>query len=410
MSSPKRIIAGLFKIFCVVTLICLACYQIFIFVQNEDVSVVNYKEFNSDGDSVYPAISVCVHSTTGKIFDETSPLIQSIDGGVDGYHEILLGHKDGPKGIKYNDVTKDLFKNFVELFFTMTNDGEIINSWHSNVKEKIYRSGRRSQPPFFRSYQDPYFSCMTKKSNFVANQIINLDTLSLISSSLVSSSIEHLLVYIHEPGHLIKQFGKQVLQLSQSDFENATIGINNKYDISINQVDALRRRNKPDAECNEMLTDEDSVWREKVTERVGCIPSYWEGLENDLEGDYVYSKSLNRCNQTTEYEQITSTYLPPKHRDNGRKLYTGSCNQMEIVSSVSKSNSPGNNLLINFNYMSEYYRETRNIRAIGFINLISSIGGFIGLLIGFGLFQVIFSNKVLPFCTFYYSPALNWDR
>ena len=408
MSSPKRIIAGLFKIFCVVTLICLSCYQFFIFVQNEDVSVVNYKKFNSDGDSVYPAISVCVHSTTGNIFDETSPLIQSIDGGVDGYHEILLGHKDGPKSIAYNDVTKDLFKNFVELFFTMTNDGEIINSWHSNLKEKKYRSGRRSQLPFFRSYQDPYFSCMTKKSNFIANQIINLDTLSLISSSLESSNIEHLLVYIHEPGHLIKQFGKQILQLSQADFENATIGINNKYDISINQVDVLRRRNKPDAECNEMLRDEDRVWREKVTESVGCIPSYWEGLENDLEGNYVYSTSLNRCNQTTEYEQIASTYLPPKHTDNGRKLYTGSCNQMEIISSVTKSNSPGNNLLINFNYMSENYRETRNIRAIGVINLLSSIGGFIGLLIGFGLFQVIFSNHISSFCTVLFQK--NTDR
>ena len=79
MPPPKRIIAGLFKIFCVVTLICLACYQISIFVKNEDVSVVSYKEFNSDGDSVYPAISVCLHSTTGNIFDETSPLIQNKD-------------------------------------------------------------------------------------------------------------------------------------------------------------------------------------------------------------------------------------------------------------------------------------------------------------------------------------------
>ena len=62
---------------------------------------------------------------------------------------------------------------------------------------------------------------------------------------------------------------------------------------------------------------------------------------------------------------------------------------MEIISSVSKSDSPDDDLLIAINYKTETFRETINIRAIGFINLISAIGGFIGLLIGFGLFQVI---------------------
>ena len=65
---------------------------------------------------------------------------------------------------------------------------------------------------------------------------------------------------------------------------------------------------------------------------------------------------------------------------------------MEIISSVTKSDSPEDDLLIAFNYKSEKYRETQNIRAIGFINLVSSIGGFIGLLIGFGLFQVFNYN------------------
>ena len=392
MIPPSAIFVYSFKTFCVVLLAVLSCYQIHIFVQNEDLSVVNFKEFNSDDGASYPAISVCLHSSTGKIFDRNSPSIKDTDGGIDAYHEILLGQKDSKKDVPFSLVTRNLFNDFVEVFFTMSKYGEILSSWDSSLTEKKYRSGKTTELPFFRSYQDPYFLCMTKKIKVVKNEIINLESLGLTSSSLLSSNIEHLLVYIHEPGHLIQQFGKQVLQLSSLDFENATVGRNNKYEVSINQVDVLKRRNKPSTPCNNELKDEDMVWIEMVKRKVGCIPTYWDNLDNYSGLEDIDPTPLKKCNSKNEYDQLATTYLPPKHTDNGQKLYTGSCSHMEIISSVTKSDSPEDDLLIAFNYKSEKYRETQNIRAIGFINLISSIGGFIGLLIGFGLFQVFNYN------------------
>ena len=389
MTSLRSSVGNCFKIFCVMVLICLICYQIYIFIQNKDMSITNYKEFDNDDESYYPAISACLHSSTGKIINKNNPLIQNIEGGVDTYHQSLLGIKDASKNISFDDVTRHLFKDFISVFFTMSRDGEVLSSWDSSSKEKKYRSGKTIEVPFFRSYQDPYFLCMSKKINIRKNQIINLESLSLISSSLLSSGIEHLLVYIHEPGHLVQQFGKQVLQLSITDFEYATKRTNNKYDISINHVDVLRKRNKPEKPCNEQLKNEDSLWRSKIIENVGCIPSYWANLENHVPEAEIFHHDLEICNLKTEYEKLATIYLPPKHMKNGRQLYTGSCNYMEIISSVSKSDSPDDDLLLAINYKTESFRETINVRAIGFMNLISAIGGFIGLLIGFGLFQVI---------------------
>ena len=115
---------------------------------------------------------------------------------------------------------------------------------------------------------------MTKKVKYVHNQLLNLGSLVIKASAFYNSKIENLLVYMHHPGQLTRQFGKQILHLTPASFQKAMNRSNNYYSIHINQVEVLRKRRDGVTPCNDSLTDEDKVWRENVMVKVGCIPEY----------------------------------------------------------------------------------------------------------------------------------------
>ena len=60
---------------------------------------------------------------------------------------------------------------------------------------------------------------------------------------------------------------------------------------------------------------------------------------------------------------------------------------MTVSSSV--DNQYSGDLNLNFQYRSDEYLETTNKRDFGVRNLWSSVGGFIGIFLGFSLFQLV---------------------
>jgi hypothetical protein len=313
---------------------------------------------------------------------------------------MLLGNENITEeftNITYNNVTRNLFEEFVEVYFTMTKQGDVIDIWQPNAQQQGNNSNQDNIHPFYISYQDPYFTCMTKNVKYVRNQLLNLGSLSLNASAFYQSKIENLLVYMHHPGQLIRQFGKQILHLTPANFRKAMNGSNNYYSIHINQVEVLRKRSDGVMPCNASLENEDMLWREKIMKKVGCIPEYWLHLDSNRQQEAQEENSnanareiLNMCNTSEQLQQISKYYLPPTHTDNGTNLYVEPCNQLGITASVIQSDKNLENLIIGFNYVVEEYRETTNRRAFGFKSLWSQIGGFIGMFLGCGLLQVTY--------------------
>ena len=396
------IILRVFHLVCIATVLVLAYYQFQVYMDNKDQSAVGYKRFNEEESDIYPAISVCLHSTHGDIFNKYDPTIQEL-GEIKQYRELLLGNgnvTDEFNSIAFSNVTKNLFHDFVVIFFTMTKQGEVIDSWDPSMKDVYNKSVYATKHPFFKSYQDPNFLCMTKKVDFVQNQILNFASLVLNASSLYKSNIENLLVYMHHAGQLTKQFGKQILQLRSSNFLNAMNGSSNYYTIHINQVEVLRKRRDGIIPCNSTLKGEDIIWRENIMKKVGCIPDYWSELHKDSNLEDIRNKvQLIKCSKKEQFQLLASDFLPPRHTDNGTKLYTGPCNQMGITASVTQSDLKEENLVLGFSYVVEEYRETYNRRAFSFKSLWSAIGGFIGMFLGCGLMQVVSFNHFLTLVT-----------
>ena len=388
-----------FQLICISTVLILVYYQFQVYMDNKDTSAVGYRKFNDEKRDLYPAISVCLHSPQGAIFDKSNPLIQDI-GGVKRYQDMLLGKENTTSdfnNINLRNVTLSMFDDFVEVFFTMTKQGDVIDTWDPTMEHSMNASQYSEKHPFFKSFQDPYFLCMTKKVSYVPNQILNFASLVFKASTLYKSGIENLLVYMHPQGQLTRQFGKQIVQLRTSNFKKAMNGSSNYYTIHINQVEVLRKRENAVVPCNIALQNEDKVWREHIMKKVGCIPDYWSELHPDLKTQVNMTRNtipLEKCSKQNQFKLLSKHYLPPKHTDNGTNLYTGPCNQMGTTASVTQSDLNEKNLVLGFSYVVEEYRETINSRAFNFKSLGSAIGGFIGMFLGCGLMQVCIKRIV----------------
>ena len=156
-----------FQLLCLITFLVLVSIQVQLYVENKDSSSVGYRRFNQEEKDIYPAVSICLQSRQGAIFNKNHTILKKF--GPDGgkiYQEILLGNKTAPfneYNISYNQVTKNLFDDFVQVYFTMTKQGDVIDTWQPDTDSHHDIDPSDNKGPFYRSYQDPYFTCMTKK-------------------------------------------------------------------------------------------------------------------------------------------------------------------------------------------------------------------------------------------------------
>ena len=367
-----------FQLFCVCLVLYLTYQQFLEYVKNQDSSSVSYRTFNEEEKDVYPTYSICLYSKDGAILNESRNYFKDKGkDGVENYHRILQGLNDTTKDfmeVEFDKNVIDILDGFVNLSVSHTRQGEIINEWQPPMNKEL--------SPFYKSYQDPYFSCITKSSKFLKNQLLDYDyvilnstnILQYMETSLNNAKDINMLVYIHYPGQLVKEFGKQILDLRLIDFKKAIDGAmkgtnkDNFRDVHLSHVEVLRKRSDGFATCNENLKNEDHLWLEKVISEIKCIPTYWKGLEDQLS---LQLNSFSICNSSAYYDYVDLNFLPPNYFENGSRLYSGkgSCTQMRIMLSVSTKESPiasdDQRLIIGFRHARDEYRETINIKKFG---------------------------------------------
>lgn len=360
----------LFQTFCICVVLYLSYQQCLEYAENQDSSSVSYRFFNEDIKDVYPTFSICLYSGDGGILNEDvyDFGVYGIDE-VENYHTMLVGMSNITEDfvkIDFDKNTLDIIDNFVDLSVSHT---------RQNIKVD-----NKEMSLFYKSYQDPYFNCITKSSYYVKNQLFTYDYL-LLNSSKILHYMENLIknnksvnmyVYIHHPGQLIEEFGKQILELQKLDFEKAIKGSprnkNNYREVHLSHVEVLRKRPDSFIPCDENLQSEDALWLGKVIENVKCVPTYWVGLKGQLD---VKNYHLPICNSSLQYLYTHNNFLPPNHFENGLSLYEGqgSCNQMQTMLSVSTKESPispdDQRMIIGFQHARAKYRETINIKKFG---------------------------------------------
>ena len=367
----------LFQIFCIGLVIYMTYEQFLQYLKNEDSSSVSFRKFNDEKRDLYPSFSICMHSTEGAIIKKKSEFKED-PFESELYHKMLTGKMNlnvSFHGIEFDNIAVDILNEFVDMFVSYTKQGQDLNSWHRHKNSN-------DTPPFYLSYQDPYFRCITKSIQFVAQQILHYDYLVLNSqdfsnfTSFAKDDSSNLFLYVHHPGQLLKEFGKQSFQLNLLDFQNAMNDTHNYRELHISHVEVIRKRSDGVIPCNEALKDEDRLWIESVIQDVNCIPSYWKGLYFPTREPRL---DIPECNSSKQYHDIHKHYLPPNSFEAATKLYQKPCNQMKITMNLLQKDiaSPDSSLVLAFNYNTEEYRETLSYRAFGKVYRCIGVASFV---------------------------------
>ena len=110
-----------FQLLCCIMFFGLVIIQIKLYAENKDSSSIGYRRFNQEERDKYPAVSLCLQSRDGAIFNKNHESLQKLGPNAgQNYQEILLGTKNATLrdyNISYNEVTMGVFKELIQLYF-----------------------------------------------------------------------------------------------------------------------------------------------------------------------------------------------------------------------------------------------------------------------------------------------------
>ena len=401
---------GLTTLFFYAICIMIACYvtfeQLTKYLKNEDSSSISIKSFATSQKNKYPDVSICFPSYEGKALFNESQLPDSLSdsnmrriivGKVAGLNnEIIDAGSTFLKNLAYgsqNDYEDILInppKNVIEK-------SEVVS--HNIVLNKKLTSGNqreRTQDHNSVLWLNAKTSCLTRNLRYEPYEVLERQTILLRRKSMSSYRIFY--VFIHRPGHLIRQVGSNMITnmalraMIPRKYDTRT----NLLQVFITSLKIIKKRSKPDDPCDEELEDDDQKWIRQVSKNIGCVPIYWI-KQSDI---VTNSSKVAPCASYEEYQEanvasrdgkinITRQYHPPcqglvhlSYSTAGNALLEG------ILQNKVNNLKKNDQIMLRIQYKLSNYEEVRNGRAFNEYDLFTQVGGAIGLMLGFSFFQL----------------------
>ena len=399
MNHPKLLQCTKFGWFvsCFSVVLYLACNDIKRYLENEDTTVIAFQKFNASPQDKYPVITLCFHGRYGKfglIYKEN--VLNSYGLSVTKYWNVITGKTNATTNEienlpDFSTVTTSL-EELVRSFSTTNRNDRAVNFLSSkkylnetqfpqtllpntSQNSSLVPVIKHSYWPFYLSYQNPNQVCYSQHSEFKYNFIKSSDYISLDTGILnYFHGSGHLDVYLHYAGQTLRSFVKEVTAILLTNHQ-----LNKTIRIQVSGFSVIKRRLDANIACNPNFEDEDIAFRSYVMANISCIPPYWKTLKGSPSGlkPCVSAKQLQDAYQYSQYGNVGNV-LDQLHPP---------CSEMTMISSIDTMN--GSHLELKFQYRNDKYWEIRNTRDFGITSLWSGVGGFVGIFLGFSLFQLV---------------------
>lgn len=367
------------------------------YIQNHSTASIDYKRYHVSAKDLYPSHTFCF---TGLAIYDGKKLQQTygIDNAYD-YAKFLSGDiwNDTMINVDYDYVTDHLSYFFNEIAVAL----DILGNrpayrWVNQVgrSNRGYEREERTLHtnesfPFYISQRTAYTKCFTfdiskQMPKRVRKKLIRRFEVTLnVSKALdVSSSLS-----LHYPG----QITRAIPMYSDGDKNRGVLSGNisaKVMDVGVTEV--IRRRESAKQSCNPDSAKTDELMYKKMAQTLDCKPAHWTAVNYP-----------NICNSTETMKKSNfadATFVDPgdlEHID-------PPCDELQDVnvgvSSYSRgsieadaSNLIGNNsqsasILVLFTRA--IYREITHARSYDFEGLIGNGGGYVGLFLGFAIWQI----------------------
>ena len=404
-------ITSTFHILCLITTASLLSYCSWRYVQNESSSLIDFRAYHRSEKDIYPSLSLCF---VGNGIYNKSKLRQKY--GIQAFRDytsFLVGDtwNDTMKNINYDDVTMSLrsYVNSISLQINNYVSGPVYKWPDNDIKKpmsgnkNVLSSSSEETFPFFVSFRQARIKCfsidfseetMTRiKGRIITSLLVTFRNLSSLNVPLTDSgSLNVQLFYsMHYPKQLIRTHPFHVEMIPNTGLVS---GYLKKKTFLIDNINVIRRRSTSTKPCHNAWKKDDDFIRRKILKRSKCKPPYWIDSDYPICHDQESMKIANIDTEDIGNPEFLKHFVEP-------------CDQIKTIAfncqedlHINESNGETSALLLAF--MNSQYKEIRHIRALDVESLVGVMGGYVGLFLGFAIWQLpdaikFVFDKFLPF-------------
>lgn len=369
------------------------------FQEDASTTAIAYKKFGRTVQNKYPSFTVCFEGNGLYRFNE-SAIFAAYGIHLNDYESMLQGKSAFQ--YEYDPLSRRYSKNLLPLKFKPSIDFEVKglfripdlvmkasfvaddqrNSIHFEKRDKTSSKEDAEEPPFYISYQSLKALCLTRKEGETQNVIRQYDSLTLETSFLDSDT--RLELFVHYPGQLFRSLDIPRFNNSLAIFKDDV------FDFRVSKTTVLRKRSVTKRPCNTNIGNHDHFLLELVSNETGCVPPYWMNIIGTLSSLEICSspEQLEKIHEIINdyekgvgnYEEILdNTEVPCVHMFNSVVWNAETYPDVQICEKCA---------YLKISYLDKYYEEISELRDFGFEDFISSLGGFIGIFLGYSMLQL----------------------
>ena len=428
----ERYIFQFFRMACIVIAIWMSIDQIIRYLENEDKASVTYKKFHDSPRDRYPTYSICFEVKKRPIakfsptnFYNDTYLQNNFNMTKLDYLSLLWGDfsiqassKELKKKFNEADLSKIDYeeaakhpKNVISDYLVGYNTGihsriprklmkamSVIHnqSWINpeefdlkmtmvwkNLKDEKFKESFSKEFPFYKSYQDDVRICLTRYD--VYRHEITRDFEHITHWTWKNDYFDKIAIFMHHPGQGVRHFFQkfQSKALTERNTRKLTEKDFNVMKFSINHVSVLRNRPDANKPCDPYHIDDEKMYS-AIFRIIPCVPPFWKIFR---------PKQSNKSECKTGFEiQEAMKIVKQTQWGDATPFISQPCDKMTVSANIERTKTDGKYadklMLLRFHFVSEDYQEIVNLRDFGFEAFWSSIGGFMGMFLGYSCLQI----------------------
>ena len=365
----------LFRLLCSAATIGTVSWCIYLYLLDEDVTLVDFKTFHDTILDFYPSTSICLTVP----YNDTK--LQKYGNHVKGfsYSEFLGGKfwSDTMANIPYDEVALNPKDHFLS-YRLMLRNGSI---YSGNFGKNDNANSTPKWPLPFVSFTTFNTRCFGFDAPFIEGQKIvryEAKVNGEIFPKRVRPNIENwwfnertFLILLHYRNQLLRTQSWKDRWPTRSNQSSESYQIS----LDVSSMEVVQSRSKRNHMCNEVLTDYDDNVFESVITSVGCKPMY-----------FTLNNSLPWCTAKEQMKRIGELHLSYFAIDNVDHIRCRRLEKLQFAATehdVEASATP--TITIELSYKDLTYKEIKKVRAYGTQTLIGNAGGYLGLFVGYTL-------------------------
>ena len=266
---------SIFHLLCLVIAFGLTLKCLVKFLENNNLSSLNYKKFHKNEYHIYPSMSWCIIYP----FNENELKKYGKDINVTSYSEFLQGRHWDEKmiDIDFDKVTTSLADNLLESWLLLHDD----TVYHYNQSTKT-SDPSGWVPNFYVSFRSSIRKCFTFDMPFMEQQPVNIFGLAMKNEFFprgvrpTANDKDRFYVYLHYPGQRFTSI--YTLKYDWELKSNQSNPYNMQYEVR--DVEVNRHRVRSQQPCIEDWRNYDKILMDDIMFEAGCRPPHWETTHN----------------------------------------------------------------------------------------------------------------------------------